>query len=221
MGDWTTLASQADGFALPVFGVQARGARRGALVLAQEIFGVNANIQALAERFADDGFDVLAPAFFARIDPAFEADYGPEGIEKGRNAVMATPWDQVAGDAQTAIDALNGPVFAAGFCWGGTAAWVMASRCTGLSAAACFYGRMIVGLLDEQPKAPALLLYGRTDPHIPMSDVSRVRAAHPNLPIEIYEAGHGFFSDRSADFNQGEADRAWARTLRFFDQHNG
>jgi carboxymethylenebutenolidase len=215
----TMLESRADGFALPAWRVPAGGDRRGGLVLIQEIFGVNANMRALAQRFAGDGFDVLAPACFARIETAFDADYGPEGVAKGRAAVEATPWDQVAGDLQAAIDALSPPVFAAGFCWGGTAAWIAACRCTGLAAAAGFYGRLIVTLLDETPKAPIELHYGERDPMIPPTDIDRVRAAHPGVAIHLYPAGHGFFSDRSADHDPVQADLAWRRALDLFAAH--
>jgi carboxymethylenebutenolidase len=215
----TIALESADGFALPAYRCAATGPRRGGLVLIQEIFGVNANMRALAERFAGDGFEVLAPAFFARIDPGFDAGYGPEGIAKGRSAVAATPWDQVAADLQAAIDALKPPVYAAGFCWGGTAAWLAACRCNGLAAVAGFYGRSILDLLNEKPRAPIQLHYGERDAHIPLADVARVRAAHPDAPIHLYPAGHGFFSDRGADHDPVQADLAWTRTLAFFERH--
>ena len=215
-----TLQSHYDDAAIPAYRAPARGTRRGGLVLAQEIFGVNANIRALADRFAADGYEVLAPAFFARIDPAFDAGFDAAGTDKGRAAVAATPWDQVAGDLQAALDALEGPRFVAGFCWGGTVAWVAACRCRGVAAAAGFYGRLIVNLLDEAPTAPIELHYGAHDPIIPMSDVDRVRAAHPDVPIHVYPAGHGFFSDRSHDHDPVQADRAWARARAFFDAHS-
>jgi carboxymethylenebutenolidase len=216
------LTSRHDGARLPAFHAQANGPRRGGLVLVQEIFGVNANMRALAERFAEDGYEVLAPAFFARIDPAFDAGFDSEGMTKGRAAVQATPWDQVAADCQTAIDALavnGGPVYVAGFCWGGTVAWLAACRCDGVAAASGFYGRMIIGLLEETPRAPIELHYGERDPHIPMAEVDRVRAAHPGVPIWLYPAGHGFFSDRSGDHDSVQADLAWARTRALFEAH--
>jgi carboxymethylenebutenolidase len=217
---WIDLKSCFDGATLPAYAAPAIGSRRGGLLLVQEIFGVNANMRALADRFAADGYDVLAPAFFARIDPAFDAGFDEAGYAKARAAVAASSWAQVAADCQTAIDALagdGGPVYAAGFCWGGTVAWLAACRCTGLAAASGFYGRMIIGLLDETPRAPIALHYGERDPHIPLTDVDQVRAAHPNVPIYLYPAGHGFFSDRGGDHDPVQADLAWARTRALFD----
>jgi carboxymethylenebutenolidase len=216
------LTSGLDGARLPSFHAPAIGVRRGGLVLVQEIFGVNANIRALADGFAGDGYEVLAPAFFARIDPDFDAGFDAEGMARGRAAVQATPWDQVAADSQTAIDVLRargGPVYIAGFCWGGTVAWLAACRCEGLVAASGFYGRMIIGLLDETPRIPIELHYGERDAHIPMSDVERVRTAYPDAPIWLYPAGHGFFYDRSGDHDPVQADLAWARTRTLFDAH--
>jgi len=217
---WTHLKSPHDGFALPAYAAAAQGARRGGLVLVQEIFGVNSNIRALADRFASEGYDVLAPAFFARIDPDFDAGYDADGMAKARAAVTATSWEQVAADCQAAIDALGGTAFVAGFCWGGAVAWLAACRCRGVAAASGFSGRMVLALRDETPKAPIILHYGERDAHIPLTDVDAVRAAHPDVPVYLYPAGHGFFSDRSADHDQLQADIAWSRTRALFDAHN-
>lgn len=216
----TILLSGAEGAAIPALHAPHRdGPRRGGLVLVHEIFGLNQNLRALVERFAHDRFEVIAPALFARIDPNFTAGYDPDGVAKGRMAVAHTPWSQVAVDVQAAIDALAPPVFVAGFCWGGAVTWLAAARCHGLSAASAFYGRQIVDLLGEAPRCPIELHYGEKDPLIPAEDHARVRAAHPSVPILLYDAGHGFFSDRRADYNKAEADRAWGRTLNFFDAH--
>ena len=94
--------------------------RRGGLVVAQEIFGLNANIRTLCARFAGDGFDVIAPAYFDRIEAGFTAPYDQDGIQKGLSAVRATSWDQVTADTQAAIDVLaetQSRIFVTGFCW--------------------------------------------------------------------------------------------------------
>ena len=200
----------------------ARGTRRAGLVMAQEIFGLNANMVALADRFAADGFEVLAPDYFGRIAPGFTAAHDPDGIQKGLAAVRATGWDQVAADTQAAIDWLRrtgGPVFVTGFCWGGTVAWLAAQHCSGLAAAAGFYGRLITTLLDRPPLVPVQLHYGDRDPGIPASDVDRVRTAWPEVPVLVWPAGHGFFSDRGADHDPEVAARAWEAAERFFAGH--
>lgn len=196
--------------------------RRAGLVVAQEIFGINANIAALAARFATEGFDVLAPDYFGRIEPGFRADYDAEGVQRGLAAVRATPWDQVAADTQAAIDVLaarGGPVFVTGFCWGGTVSWLAAQRCRGLAAASGYYGRLINTLLDAPPVAPVQLHYGDRDSSITPQMVADVRAAFPKVPVQVWSAGHGFFSDRGHDHDPAVAAAAWQSTLAFFTAH--
>jgi carboxymethylenebutenolidase len=193
--------------------------RRAGLVLAQEIFGVNANIAALAHQFAGEGFEVLAPDYFGRIEPGFQADYDEAGTARGRAAVAATPWDQVAADTQAAIDWLAArgpqPVVAMGFCWGGAVAWLAAQRCTGLAASVGFYGRLIVTLLEGTPRCPVQLHYGAHDPIIPPADIDAVRAAFPDVPVQVWPAGHGFFSDRGHDHDPAVAAQAWQMARAF------
>lgn len=221
MGETITLKSRFDGFELAAYHAPPRDARRGGLVLVQEIFGVTEHIRELCDGFAEDGYEVIAPSFYDRAAPGFTADYSPESIEQGRALSAATPWDQVQGDLQAAIDALAGPVFVTGFCWGGAAAWLAACRCEGLAAAACFYGRRISELMDETPKVPTILHFGKSDPTIPLETVEEIRARHPELPIYLYDAGHGFVSDRRADYHPDSARLARLRTLALFSRSGG
>jgi carboxymethylenebutenolidase len=127
----------------------------------------------------------------------------------------------VAGDAQAALDALDGPRFVTGYCWGGAATWLAACRCTGLAAASAFYGRRISELLDETPNCPTILHFGKTDASIPPPAVEAIREAHPDLPIYLYDAGHGFVSDRRADYDADSARLARLRTLAHFTLNGG
>ncbi len=216
-----TLSSPFDGFELSAYRVRPGDARRGGLVLIQEIFGVTDHIRKLADGFAEDGYEVVAPAFYDRLEPGFEADYSPDAIAKGVEYSTATPWDQVAGDLQAAIDALSPAVFVTGFCWGGAATWLAACRCTGVSAASAFYGRRISELVDETPKVPTILHFGRNDASIPMEKVEDIREKHPDIPVHVYDAGHGFVSDRRADYNPDAARLARLRTLQVFMNNGG
>lgn len=220
-GETMELTSQADGFAFGAYRVGPQDARHGGLVLIQEIFGVTAPIRALADGFAEDGYEVIAPALFDRLERGFEAGHDDEGRAKGLRYSQVTPWDQVQGDLQAAVDALAGPVNVAGLCWGGTAAWLAACRCGGVAAASSFYGRRIVELLAETPRCPAILHFGKSDPSIPPSMVEQIRAAHPDLPIYLYDAGHGFLSDRRADYHADSARLARLRTLQLFQRSSG
>lgn len=221
MGETIRLESRHDGFEFSGYHAAPMDARRGGLLLIQEIFGVTDHIRELAEGFAEDGYEVIAPSFYDRLEPGFAADYSQPAIQKGVEYSQATPWDQVAGDAQAAIDALQGPVFVTGFCWGGAATWLVACRCDGVAAAAGFYGRRISELVDETPRCPTILHFGKTDASIPMEKVEEIRERHPDVPIYLYDAGHGFVSDRRADYHPDSARLARLRTLAHFSKHSG
>lgn len=216
MGETIRLKSPFDGFEFDAYRAVPDDARRGGLLLIQEIFGVTDHIRELADGFAADGYEVIAPAFYDRLERDFQADYSEASVQKGVQYSQETPWDQVAGDAQAAIDALSPPAFVTGYCWGGAATWLVACRCEGLAAAASFYGRRISELLDETPRCPTILHFGKTDASIPMERVDEIRERHPDVPIYLYDAGHGFVSDRRRDYHEDSARLARLRTLALF-----
>lgn len=221
MGSSVRLTSRFDGFGLDAWHEPAMDARRGGLVLIQEIFGVTEHIRDLARKYAEAGYETLAPSFYDRLERGFEAEYGGEDVPKGLRYSTETPWDQVAGDLQAAVDFLTGPVFAVGFCWGGTAAWLAACRCSGVTAASSYYGRRIPELVEETPQCPVILHFGETDASIPMAQVEAIGARHPEIPIHVYAAGHGFASDRRSDYREDAARLAHLRTLSLFSRHGG
>ena len=221
MGETIQLKSRFDGFEFDAYHAAPGDARRGGLLLIQEIFGVTDHIRELCDGFAADGYEVIAPAFYDRQERGFAADYVDADIQKGAKYSQATPWDQVAGDAQAALDALSAPRFVTGYCWGGAATWLVACRCQGVAAAACFYGRRISELADETPKCPTILHFGKTDASIPMEKVDEVREKHPDVPIYLYDAGHGFVSDRRRDYHEDSAKLARLRTLQLFARNSG
>jgi carboxymethylenebutenolidase len=203
------------GFNLPVLHAPPAQASRGAVIVLQEIFGLTDHIAEMVQAFADAGYDAYAPGLFERVEPGFFAGHDPDGMSKGLAAVKATAWTQAAADIQAVIDQAPKPAYVTGFCWGGTTSWIAAARCTGLKAAACFYGRMIADNLDAKPQIPVMLHYGAADPGIPMENVERVRAAMPLSPLYLYEAGHGFC--RKGDgYNEAARKLAMKRTLDWF-----
>ena len=216
MGETIRLKSAVDGFELDAYRVCPADARHGGLVLIQEIFGVTDHIRELSDGFADDGYEVIAPSLYDRLEPGFAADYSEAAIARGVRYSEETPWDQVAGDLQAAIDALGGPVFVTGFCWGGAATWLAACRCSGVAAASAFYGRRISELVEETPKCPIILHFGKNDASIPMDKVEAMRERHPDIPVFVYDAGHGFVSDRRKDYDADSARLARLRTLQLF-----
>ena len=221
MGDGVSLTSAGDGFAFGAYHARHDDARRGGLVLIHEIFGVTDHIRELADGFAADGYETIAPSLFDRQEPGFAAGYDADGLARGRRYSEAAPWDEVAADLSASIAALKPPVFVAGYCWGGAATWLAAARCDGLAAASSFYGRRIPELIDETPRCPIILHFGRRDPTIPAATVEAIGARYPELPIYLYDAGHGFASDRRADDAPDCARLARLRTLQLFALHGG
>lgn len=213
-----------DGARIGVYHVEPSGARRGGLVLIQEIFGVTDHIKELCDGYAADGYEVLAPALYDREAPGMQASYTAEDIEKAiKVAREMHPFDQSIKDTQICIDALKdkGPVFITGYCYGGSVSWAASCRCSGLSAASGYYGSLVPGMANEEPKCPVILHFGEYDHGIPMGGVNTVKAAHPDVPVYIYTAGHGFNSDRRSDYNEDAAKLARQRTLDLFRANGG
>jgi carboxymethylenebutenolidase len=202
-------------------------ARRGGLVILHAIWGVTPHIRALSDSLADQGYEVIAPSLLDAADAPFpEVDVDPPRLdarmalgEAGGWGVAALPRVQAAIDALAGPDGLAGPVFAMGFCFGGTTAWLAASRCEGLKAVSCFYGGDIVRYVDDTPKVPTILHFGKTDPLIPLADVAAITAAHPDLPVWLYEAGHAFVAP--SGHHPDSARLAMLRTLQLFQRAGG
>jgi carboxymethylenebutenolidase len=221
MGETVRLTSARDHFSFSAYRAAPPDARRGGLILIQEIFGVTGHIRELADGFAEDGYEVIAPSLYDRLHPDFEAGYDAAGVNLGRRYSEETPWDQVEQDLAACVAALAPPVFVAGYCWGGTATWLAACRLEGLAAASSFYGRRIPELIEETPRCPIILHFGRSDPSIPSEVIDAIDVAHPDIPIHLYDAGHGFVSDRRADYNPEAARLARLRTLQVFARNGG
>jgi carboxymethylenebutenolidase len=214
--------SGAGGFKLGAYHVEAEGARKGGLILIQEIFGVTDHIKDLCDGFAHDGYEVIAPSLYDRIEKGFAVGYGDDGRKRGLEASQTTPVDQATGDVQAAFDLLTskGPVFITGYCYGGSITYVAACRIKGLAAASSFYGRLIPDYLNEKPKCPLIMHFGETDASIPLENVRKVQAARPEAHVYLYDAGHGFCSDRPTHHNAKACALARARTLDHFAHHS-
>jgi carboxymethylenebutenolidase len=220
-GEWITLTG-ADGFAIGAYHVVPSAPKAG-LVVAMEIFGVNGHIRDVCDGFAADGFEVIAPALYERYEKAFETGYAEDDVARARKAMEACGYAHTQGDVQAAIDALraNGrkSVDITGYCYGGSVAWLAACRCAGLASAVGYYGRHIIEMVGERPRCPTMLHFGRTDASIPMDWVEQIRAAHPDVIVHVYDAGHGFNSDRRTHYDAAAATLARSRTLAFFHEN--
>ncbi len=205
--------------------------RRGpALVLYQEIFGVNEHIRALAEQYALDGFVVLAPDIFWRQSPRIELGYTPEDRQRGIQLAAALKPEQVMLDLRATVEALRGlpqaegeKVGAIGYCMGGRLAYMTAALAE-IDAAVCYYG----GGIHEQlhlasgVTVPIQFHYAERDDHIPLQAVVRVREAFAGKAAEVHVydgATHGFNCWERASYHAGSALLARSRTLAFLGRH--
>ena len=219
-GQTIRLTGRADGFGFDAYHCRPRDARRGGLVMLHAIWGVTPHLRELADGFAEDGYEVILPSLMDRAERGFPAVDIDEAARDRRMALAeAVDWTVTTGDIQACIDALAGPVFAMGFCFGGTAAWMASARCEGLTAASCFYGGGIAAHADETPRCPVILHFGKRDDLIPLTDVETIKAAHPDLPVWLYEAGHAFMAP--SDLDPDSARLARLRTLQLFHRSGG
>ena len=221
MGETVQLVSAKDGFRFAAYHAGVSDARRGGLVILHAIWGVTPHLRALADEYAQGGYEVLVPSLFDRFQQGFAArDTDPALLDRQMGFGEATYWGADVLDAvQAAIDALAPPVFAMGFCFGGTTAWLAAARCTGLAAISSFYGGQIVDYLEDAPQAPTILHLGKTDELIPPANVEAIRAAHPDLPVFMYDAGHAFVAPNG--FDEDSARLSKLRTLAHFSRNSG
>lgn len=194
-----------------------------AVVVIQEIFGVNHHMRDVAERFAAQGYAVVAPALFDRVEKGVELGYTQDDIGKGRDYRMKLTDAQVMADVEAAVSHLQGKKLAiVGYCFGGTVAWWGATRSKSFAAASCWYGGGIAGTKDERPNCPVQMHFGEKDASIPMSDVEAIRAAQPHVEAYVYQgAQHGFGCDERGSFSQPDYELAQKRTLEFFSKHLG
>jgi carboxymethylenebutenolidase len=211
-----------DNFELGAYRAEPKTAPKGAVVVIQEIFGVNHHIRAVCDRLAGEGYVAIAPSIFDRIEPDFTSGYSPDEIAIARKFVANPDWAAMLRDTQAAIDAVRdvGPVGIIGFCLGGSIAYAAATKLSGLEAAIGYYGGAVVRFADDKPKVPTQLHFGEKDAGIPLTDVETIKAKRPDVEIFVYPgAQHGFHCDERASYDKASADMAWPRSMAFFAKH--
>src|SRR5688500_1817362 len=197
------------------------GKLRGAIVVIQEIFGVNSHIKQVVDGFAADGYLAIAPGLFDRVERNIELGYTPEDIARGREIRGKVTNDMAMKDTEAATTAASsgGKVGIVGYCWGGFVTWLAANKLSGLSAAVPYYGGGILDNTNLAPKVPLMGHFGDKDQHIPVEGVKQLAEKYPQHPIHIYSADHGFNCDHRGSYNAAAAKQARSRTLEFFRTH--
>lgn len=210
--------TMSDGQALDAWHVEAVGERKGGVVLVQEIFGLTDHIREQCQIYADAGYEVLAPALFDRVAPGLRLSYSKADIDKAIDLVRAHSLDLAVADARTCIDILaaKGKVGVVGYCYGGSVSYAVACRVDNVVAASCYYGGMIPKLKTETPRCPTIVHLGDADQEIPVDEVKSALDEMEGVTTLVYDAGHGFNSDRRADYDEKSASLARQMTLALF-----
>ncbi|MDR2334021.1 MAG: dienelactone hydrolase family protein [Burkholderiaceae bacterium] len=230
MSTFVQLTS-ADGFSFPAYVARPEGEARGALVVLQEIFGVNSHIRSVADRWAARGYLVVAPATFSRVQQDVDLGYTGEDVKTGvalKARVEGLPAPGVLPDIQAAIDHAaresgGKRVGIFGFCWGGLLAWRAAEQLQGLSAAVPYYGGGVTTETEiaRRPGVPVMAHFGDRDAHISVESVKALEKAHPEIQVFLYAADHGFNCDQRGSFDAAASQLADERTQAFFARHVG
>jgi carboxymethylenebutenolidase len=222
MSEWVTLTAS-DGNVLQAYVARPASEPIGALVVIQEIFGVNPSIQSVADSYAKDGFVAIAPAIFDRIEKGVILGYGPEDMKKAYALYPQLDVDKALLDIGAAYEYAQGTgkgVGVLGFCYGGLMSWLSATRGEDvkMQPACCvgYYAGGIGKFAAEEPSCPVLLHFGAADDHIGQDQVEAVRTAHPEVEIYLYEgAGHAFANEARPSYVAEAAKLARERSLAF------
>ena len=223
MSEWVKLKAS-DGQELSAYVARPEGETKAALVLAQEIFGVNKHIRSVADGYAKDGFLVVAPAIFDRIEPGVDLTY--EGGDMKRAFELYGKLDvnlalkDVAAGFEFAKKS-GRAVGVIGYCFGGLMAWLSATRGEvekmQPDAAVAYYPGGVGKFATEEPTCPVMLHFGEKDTHIGKDQIDAVRSAHPDVIIYTYaDAGHAFNRDLDPNSHKPAAAKlARERSLAF------
>jgi carboxymethylenebutenolidase len=217
MGKMIKLKAK-DGHELGAYVVEPKGKARGGVVVVQEIFGVTKHIERVADRFAEKGYKVVAPAMFDRVERNVTIDYSE--IEKGRGYMQRLQWPNTLADVESAVNEARsaGKVAVVGYCWGGTVAHVAASELA-IDAAISYYGGGVAKQLDKKPRCPIMYHFGDQDASIPLAGIEKIKKAVPNSVLHVYAgAGHGFNCDERASYSAKDAKVAFERSLEFLNE---
>jgi carboxymethylenebutenolidase len=205
----------ADGHELDAYLAEPKGKPLGGIVVVQEIFGVSDHIKRVADQYAAEGYQAIAPAMFDRIEPGITLPYTE--VQQGIAYMQQLKWPNTLADLEAAAEQVRsaGSASVVGFCWGGTVAHVAASELD-FDAAVSYYGGGVAKMLDKQPHCPIMYHFGDQDGSIPLADIEKVQGAFPDEVVHVYKgAGHGFNCDERGSYSAPDARLAFGRSLAF------
>ncbi len=219
----TVKLKASDGHELDAYVARPSDAPIAGLVVVQEAFGVNSHIRSVADGYARDGFLAIAPAMFDRIERGVELGYEGDDRQRGIALARQINLDNAVKDVAAALQYLRDQELkksgVIGYCFGGTMAWLAATRLDP-DAAVGYYGGNIANFAQENPRCPVMLHFGELDKHIPKEGIDKVQAAHPEVQIFWYEnADHGFNCNDRASYNPEAAKLARGRSLEFLKKY--
>ena len=223
MGKMIELTA-ADGHKFGAYRADPQGKPRGAIVVIQEIFGVNGHIKSVTDGYAADGYFAIAPAMFDRVQRGYDTGYAPADIEAGRTLMQKLDWKHTMLDVDATVAEAKkaGKVGIVGYCWGGTVAWRAAALTSGLAASVPYSGGGMPNFINEKPKIPVMANFGEKDQSPTLEQAKAIAAAHPEITAHYYkDAGHGFNCDQRPSYNKEASKLARERTLAFFRQYVG
>jgi carboxymethylenebutenolidase len=219
MGEFTTIMAR-DGHEFQAYLAAPIARARGAIVVLQEIFGVNHHIRAVTDGFAAEGYTAIAPSLFDRIRRGIQLGYGPEDRPQAIGYMQQLKPDETLKDVGAAIAVVknSGRVGTVGYCWGGRLSYLAACDLP-VACAVVYYGK-VVDQLQKKPRRAVLYHFGSEDKSIPLADVEKIRTAYPEAPLHVYQgAEHGFNCDERPTFNPESAALARQRTLDFLARY--
>lgn len=219
--DESIRATASDGHEFDIYLAQSKGSPRGGIVLIQEIFGVNNHIKSVAEKFASSGYLVGAPSLFDRVKPDIQLGHNIEDVTRGKELIEILGNERPLIDIEATLSIVRsaGNVAVVGYCWGGTLAWLSACQVDGFNAAVSYYGGGIGELTSMQPECPSIFHFGEQDHGIPITEINSLKQAHPECPIYIYPAGHGFNCEQRDSFHLTSSKIAFERTIQHIDKY--
>jgi carboxymethylenebutenolidase len=215
MGEFTTIMAR-EGHEFQAYLSPPPGKPHGAVVVIQEVFGVNSHIRAVTDGFAKAGYTAIAPSLFDRIRRGIQLGYSQPEVEEGRGYMQQVKLDETLKDLSAAIAVVkhSGRTGTVGYCWGGALSYVAACELP-IACAVVYYGKAS-NFMDKKPRRPVMYHFGAQDKSIPLAEVEKLKAVDPDGLFYEYEAGHGFACDQRASFNPQAAALARQRTLEFF-----